>query len=241
MLMKWLRKHRYTIFLITIGGFLIGSFMGFGSYFFTQSPYDAVMVVNGEKIPYNRYQNRLNQYIRQRESGDPLNEEKMKALKQQVLQDMVRETVFVQEADKYGIAVTDNELAAYIQSAPAFQKDGRFDQSTYLHVIHQILRVPAEEFEKDRRRELKIQKLQSLMASAVKIGDLEFGWAYQKAMATLPPDGRKKIQENPAALREELRQEQAAQAFQEWLAQVNTRLKVRIFLDKWEKQQQGRG
>jgi peptidyl-prolyl cis-trans isomerase D len=177
MLMKWLRKHRYTIFLITIGGFLIGSFMGFGSYFFTQSPYDAVMVVNGEKIPYNRYQNRLNQYIRQRESGDPLNEEKMKALKQQVLQDMVRETVFVQEADKYGIAVTDNELAAYIQSAPAFQKDGRFDQSTYLHVIHQILRVPAEEFEKDRRRELKIQKLQSLMASAVKIGDLEFGWA----------------------------------------------------------------
>lgn len=235
--MKWLRKHRYTIFLVTVGGFLVGSFMGFGSYFFTQSPYDAVMVVNGEKIPYKRYQNRFQQYIRQRKDDTPLDEEKIKALRQQVLQDMVREAVFVQEADKYGIVVTDNELAAYIQSAPAFQKDGRFDQNAYLQVVYQVLRLTADEFEADRRRELKIQKLQALMASAIKISDLEFGWQYQKALATSPPEERKKLQENPASLREELRQEQVSQAFQEWLSQVNSRLKVRIHLDKWEKQQ----
>ncbi len=237
-MMKWLRKHRYTIFLITVGGFLVGSFMGFGSYFFTQSPYDAALVVNGEKVSYKRYQTRLRQYLQQRREQDgALTQEKMDLLKKETVQDLVRETVFLQEAEKYGLVATDNELAAYIQRAPAFQKDGRFDQATYLQVVHQVLRIPPEEFEEDRRRELKIQKLQSLMASAVKISDAELRLELQKRMARADVKTRKALLENPQALREEMRQAQVANVFQEWLGQMNSQLKVKVLLNRWE----GRG
>lgn len=235
---KWLRKHRNTIFLITIGGFLIGSFMGFGSYFFTQSPYDAAIVVNGEDISYQRYQNRFRQYVEQkRDEKTPLNQDRMKTLRQETLQDLVRETVFVQEADKYGVVVTDDELAAYIQRAPAFQRDGRFDPNAYLQVVTQIFHVSPDEFEADRRRELKIQKLQGLLASAVKIGPLEYNWSYQKKMSVATPEEKKAIAEKPAEFLEQLRQEQTSYVMQEWLGQVNGRLKVKVMLDKWE----GRG
>ncbi|HRY28502.1 MAG TPA: SurA N-terminal domain-containing protein [Elusimicrobiota bacterium] len=237
-MMKWLRKHRYTIFLITVGGFLVGSFMGFGSYFFTQSPYDAAIVVNGDKIPYKRYVTRYHQYLNQRrDNNEPLNEENIKRIKQETLQDLVREAVFLQEADKYGLTVTDNEVAAYIQRSPAFQRDGQFDQGAYLQVLTQVLRIPADEFEDDRRREIKIQKLQALMASAVKVSNIEFNWQYQKRMALGNAEEKKTAKDKPNEFREQLRQEQVSHVFQEWLSQINSQLKVKVYLDKWE----GRG
>jgi hypothetical protein len=236
MLMNWLRKHRYSIFLITVVGFLVGSFMGFGSYFFTTSPYDAVIVVNGHKISYKRYQSRYRQYLNQRRDQDKeaLNEKKIAQIRQETLQDLVRETVFLTEADKYGIVVTDNELAAYIQSAPAFQRDGKFDQSAYVQVVSQVLRMPMDEFEEDRRREIRIQKLQALMSSAVKVGDPEFRWFWDRALASADAAARKSLQENPGELREQVRREQVANAFQEWLGQVNNQLKVKVYLEKFE-------
>ncbi len=172
-----------------------------------------------------------------REQDGALTQEKMDLLKKEAVQDLVRETVFLQEAEKYRLEATDNELAAYIQRAPAFQKDGRFDQATYLQVVHQVLRIPPEEFEEDRRRELKIQKLQSLMASAVKISDAELQLELQKRMARADAKTRKALLENPQALREEMRQAQVANVFQEWLGQMNSQLKVKVLLNRWE----GRG
>jgi peptidyl-prolyl cis-trans isomerase D len=238
MLMKWLRKHRYTIFLITVGGFILGSFMGFGSYFFTISPYDAALEVNGQDISYKRYTARYRLYLNQsREQGGTLNKERLAQIKQEAVTDLVRETVFLQEAEKYGIEVTDNELAAYIQSGPAFQKDGRFDQESYVRVVTQALGMPLDEFEADRRRELKIRKLQGLLSSAVKITDPELSWNAQKTMAAGPAERKKLLSEKPDEFREQLRQEQVNNAFQEWLGQINTQLKVRDYLKKWE----GRG
>lgn len=234
-MMKWLRKHRYTIFLVTIGGFVIGSFMGFGSYFFSQSPYDAALTVNGEKISYKRYQARFRQYLQnRRDSKQPLTEEDIKNLRREVLQDLVRETVFCQEADKFGLEVTDNELAATLQNVPAFQRDGRFDPNLYLQVVQGILRVTPDEFEEDRRREVKIQKLQNLLASSVHVSPLEFQWEYQKRMAAATKQEKKTLSEKPNEFRDELRREQAGHVLQEWLGQVNSRLKVKAYLDRWE-------
>ena len=122
-MMDWLRKYRYTIFMITLGGMLVGIFVQFGSGFLQLSPYDAAIVVNGDKISYKEYQSRLEQYRRnQQENKTPATDENINALKQKAVQDLVQETVLGQEADKYGMQVTDNEVASYIQSAPAFQK-----------------------------------------------------------------------------------------------------------------------
>jgi peptidyl-prolyl cis-trans isomerase D len=236
-MMKWLRKHRHTIFLVTVGGFVVGSFMGFGSYFFSRSPYDAAIEVNGEPVSYKRYQTRLRQYMQNRPAdAPPLDDQGMKALRQNVLQDLVREMVFSQEARRYGIEVTNNELAASLQRIPAFQRDGRFDPRLYVQVVQQAFRVELDEFEEDRRQEIRVQKLQGLLAQSVSVPPLEFQREYQKRMALGSPEERKKIAEKPDELREEIRKEQVNYIFQEWLSQVNNKLKVNVYLERWEGQ-----
>src|SRR5262249_2022697 len=144
------------------------------------------------------------------------------------LQDLVRETVFLKEADKYGVEVTDAEVAQYIQSIPAFQHDGKFDQQTYIQVLYQVIHTPPDEFEDERRKDIKIQKLQMILASAVKIGDIEFNWRFQKKMAeTADADAKKKLTDNPDAFREDLRREEVNQVFNEWLTAINAQLKVK--------------
>ncbi|HOW27564.1 MAG TPA: SurA N-terminal domain-containing protein [Elusimicrobiota bacterium] len=240
-MMKWLRKHRYTIFLITTAGFVIGAFMGFGSYFFSTSPYDAALTVNGKKISYKTYQTRFHQYLsQQRDENVILTEERTKQIKQQAIQDLVREEVFIQQAERYGLAVTDNELAAYIQNSAAFRRDNKFDQRAYFQVIHQVLRTTPEEFEKERRRDILIQKLQTLLASTIKVTDVELSWQQQKIAAlSKDPEERKMAMEKPNELRNKMRQEQINHVFQEWLTQLNNQLKVQVFIDKWERRGEG--
>jgi len=50
--------------------------------------------------------------------------ELMAQKRQEVLQDLIQEEVFWQEAKKYGISVSDGEVAADVSRYPAFVKDG---------------------------------------------------------------------------------------------------------------------
>src|ERR1051326_3679394 len=146
--------------------FLVGSFVSFGGYFFSRSPYDAALRVNGEKISYKQYQETYRQYERSQsrnKSGQPADPPFI--AKRKVTDSLVQETLLSQEADKYGIVVTDNELASYIQSIPAFQRDKRFDQRTYAYIVVNMLGMSIPAFEEEQRRELKIQKWKYLVAS----------------------------------------------------------------------------
>lgn len=234
-MMKFLRKHRYTIFIVVVTSMVVGSFLSFGGSHFNASPQDAAIIVNGHKIPYSRYQTRYRQYVQQQKDAQT----PPAVTRQNVINDLVKEEVLMDEADKYGINVTDGELAAYIQGVPAFQRDGKFDQGSYQQVVMGMLGMRIEDFEKERRREIKIQKMQHLMSSAVKISPLEFNIALQKRLAMAKPEEKKKIQENPQALREEIKQEQVSQAFQHWLGQLNSQLKIKVLLERWEGKAQG--
>jgi hypothetical protein len=75
------------------------------------------------------------------------------------------------------------------------------------------------------------------MVSSVKITPLELEQRKQKKQAAGSPEEKTASQEKPEELKETLRQEQASYVLQEWLSQVNGRLKVKLYLDKWE----GRG
>lgn len=236
-MMKWFRKHKKQVVFLMVAMFVIGGviFSGFGGYM-AQSPYDAALVVNGEEIPYKRYQRRLEEAMLQRGRDEaPLTPEKTAALKNRAVQELVQETVFLQEAARYGIIATDNEVAAYVQSLPIFQKDGRFDQALYFHVLGQVLRTTPQLFEEDRRRELLIHKLQRVMGSAVKMSSAETAQALSAGLSRLPPAERTSAAADPDAFRKSLLQEQSNAVFQAWLGQVNSRLNVNILLDRWEK------
>ena len=83
-----------------------------------------------------------------KESEEPVTDETIQAKKQEVLRDLIQEEVFTQLAKQYGIAISDSELAADIQRYPAFQKDGRFDQTAYFQTLYFGLRTTPEDFER---------------------------------------------------------------------------------------------
>jgi peptidyl-prolyl cis-trans isomerase D len=233
--MKWFHKNRKKIYLIVIAVFVVGSFAGFGSYFFDQSPLDAAVTVNGRKIPYKRFDNFYQQVLeeqRQR-SPQPLTDSQRDYLNRQVVQSLVQEEVFVMEAEKLGLTVADMELAQMIQHIPAFQKEGKFDVGLYRDILGR-LRLKVEDFEADQRRQLMAQKAQFIMASGIKISSLEYPAKLQAALAQASEDDRKKISENPDGFQENVRRQEMQAALQEWYNDQSTRLKVKVLLSKLE-------
>lgn len=233
--MKWFHKNRKKIFLLVIAIFVIGSFAGFGSYFFAQSPLDAAIQVNGRKIPYKRFENLYQQVIEEQrqKSPEPLTDPQREYLKRQVVQALVQEEVFLMEAEKLGIQATDAELAQVIQSIPAFQRDGRFDVRAYQEMLGR-LRLRVEDFEAEQRRQLMAQKAQFVMASGVKISSLEFPAKVQAALAQAKEEDRKKILENIDGFRENVRRQEVQACLQEWYSDINTKLKIKVLLNKLE-------
>lgn len=223
------------MFLFVIAIFVVGSFAGFGSYFFSQSPFDAAIQVNGRKIPFKRFNNLYHQILedQRQKSPEPLTEPQREYLKRQVVQALIQEEVFLMEAEKMGIQATDAELAQMIQSIPAFQREGRFDARAYQEALGRV-RLRVEDFEAEQRRQLMAQKAQFVMASGVRISSLEFPAKVQEAMAQAKEEDRKKILENTESFREELRRREVQACLQEWYADINTRLKIKVLLSKLE-------
>jgi parvulin-like peptidyl-prolyl isomerase len=233
--MNWFRRHRKTIILSVVGVFIVGTFASFGSYFFDQSPFDAAILVNNRKIPFKRFEILYGQVLedqRQR-SPTPLTDPQREYLKRQVIQGLVQEEVFVNEAENLGIQVTDTELAQLIQTVPAFQREGRFDPRVYQETVAR-LRLRVEDFESEQRRQLMAQKVQFVMASGVKISSLEFPSKLRTALSQATEENKKKIAENPNQFREDLRRQEIQACLQEWYTDASTRLKVKVLLNKLE-------
>ena len=233
-MMNFLRKHMRVIFLITIIGFLAGAFVGFGSYFFAnKTAADAVVEVNGAQIPYKRFSNYVNRALDgMRQQKQEVTDETMKQKKQEVLQDLIQEEVFSKEALKYGITVSDNELASDIQHYPAFQREGHFDRNAYFQVVYEILRTTPREFEDSRRNQIAIFKLRQLIASGVVITEPELKLEYFNANR----GNMKDFEKDRAKFAEKLRQEKTMLVFGEWFKGLNQNMKLKIHLQEIEKQ-----
>lgn len=231
-MMSFLRKHMQLIFMITIIGFLAGAFIGFGGYFFSDvANADAAAEVNGKKIPYRRYQSLYNRVLdNMQRNKTELNADTVARLKQEVIQDLIQEEVFWEEAKKYGVTVSDQELAADIQNYPAFQRDGRFDRQTYFQILSQVLHTSAPEFEDSRRRQIAIAKLRNLIAGSVQVSEPELKLEYMQSHGgTLA--GFDKEREK---FSQTLRQQKVMLVFNEWFKQLNQTIKVKVFLNDRE-------
>jgi len=234
-MMNFLRKNMRMIFLITIIGFLGGAFIGFGGYFFSnKTSADAVVEVNGAKIPYRQYSNTLNRVLDgMRQQKQEITDAVTKQKKQEVLQDLIQEEVFSSEAEKYGITVPDGELAADIHHYPAFQRDGNFSQQAYFQILFQMLHTTPKEFEDSRRRQIAIFKLRQMIASSVLITEpelrMEYYFAHKGNMADYQKDKLK--------FRDDIKQKKTMLVFSEWFKLLNQTMKIKVHLEEIEKGQ----
>ncbi|MDD2523489.1 MAG: SurA N-terminal domain-containing protein [Endomicrobiaceae bacterium] len=174
--MTFLIKHKVKIFLITILGFLAGSFVGFGSYLFGEKTYyDTVAVVNGYKIPYKTYYALYNNTLNMmRQTNKDLSDDMSKKVQNDILRNLVQDEIIWQQTKYYGISVSDEELALDIQNYPYFLNEkGQFDSRYYFTFLNNM-RLSPKDFESLRRKQLASNKLQVFIASASKITDSEF-------------------------------------------------------------------
>lgn len=231
-MMNFLRRYNRTILLITGIGFIAGAFVGFGEYYFTRGwRADTVALVNGKKILYNTYLNYLQRSINNlREQNQEITDDLIKQKKQEILSDLIQEEIFYQEAKKYGITVTDEELAADIQRFPAFQKDNHFDHNTYFQVLHYALRMTPEEFEESRRRTIMVAKLRSLIAQSVKVTEKELELAYLQEKGDL-----KNYFRDYETFRQNYLSQKTVLVFNEWFQQIGRQVKVKTYLEERER------
>lgn len=237
-MMDFFRKYRKIIFSITLTVFVASIFFAGGSYYLTRG-LNKVAVVNGKTISYETFQKTLERVLsNMREEADkksPMTEEIIQTKKQEVLRDLIQEEVFTQLAKKYGISVSDEELAADIHRFPAFQKDGAFDQATYFKTLFYALRSTPEEFEESRRKTILISKLRQFVLGSITITDSELQHAY----AAEKKGDISQFSEEREEFNNTYSQKKASQIMQDWYAKINTDMKVKTFLYKIEQRLQG--
>ncbi len=99
-------------------------------------------------------------------------------LKDRAVNDLIHRVLLLQEAKRLGLQVTPDEIQTSLESIPAFQKDGIFDKATYQRAVQRVgMTLPV--FEANQQQMLLIGKVQSLIASSVKISDREVLDAYR--------------------------------------------------------------
>lgn len=147
-----------------------------------------VASVNGETIPVDRYHRLYQAYLNRYsqlypDRFTPEMADRM-GLRQQVVNDLVVETLIVQRAKAEGLGVTDEELNAQIQAIPAFRENGVFSMKLYQEFLRRRGTTPAA-FEADVRRDLTRFKVENAVKAGVKVSDAEVEQAvvYRKEKA----------------------------------------------------------
>ncbi|MEK7747760.1 MAG: SurA N-terminal domain-containing protein [Nitrospirota bacterium] len=88
-----------------------------------------------------------------------------KGFPKQVIDLMVEDRLWIQEANRMGLQATDSELQESILKMPSFQKDGKFNSEFYKRILASE-RLTAEKFEEQQRQELIVGKAKKIIGQA---------------------------------------------------------------------------
>ena len=133
------------------------------------SPGEVVATVEGREVTAGQYQRRFQTQMAayQQAYGGNVSEQLLRQLgiEQQILQQMVDEQAALAEAERQGIRVSDEEVAAQIFAIPAFQENGRFIGEQRYEQLLRSQRPPMTkaDFEENLRRSMMIEKLRGAL------------------------------------------------------------------------------
>ncbi len=183
-MLRLMRKQAGSWLIKILLGAIVIVFVFWGVGSFRSQRGDKIATVNGDPITIDEYRDTFDNLVEQlrRRFGNNLDEDMIKKLqvKKQALNQLISNTLLLQEAKRLKFRVSDTELANAISEIPAFQRAGTFDPRLYRNVIER-LRMTPEEFEVAQRNAMMIEKLSTLVTSGVKISEQEtmewFNWA----------------------------------------------------------------
>lgn len=156
-----------TIFLVWGQGGRTGG--GVGSQ-------DAIAWVNDEPITLSSFeQSYRNVYAFYKQMyGENLTNDVLRQLQldQVALNQLTQRELLLQEAEKYQLRVSDQELIRTIQDIPQFQRNNRFDPEVYQQTLTRA-RLTPQEFEEQTEEGLLLDKLELLIKQTVRVSDQE--------------------------------------------------------------------
>ena len=162
MLLSLMRKHAQSWIIKFMIALIAVVFIFYFGYSFHSDEHLKVAEINGEPISRAQYESAYRNIVTNYENQykSMWNDNLIKAfdLKNKALEALIEQKIIIQEAERIGLMVTDNEIREEILKYPAFHSDGRFNESLYRSWLSYQHTSP-EEFEKDLSMSLLRQKL----------------------------------------------------------------------------------
>ncbi|WP_285129847.1 peptidylprolyl isomerase [Leclercia adecarboxylata] len=165
-MMDSLRTAANSLVLKIIFGIIIVSFIltGVSGYLIGGSANYAAKV-NDQEISRGQFENafagernRMQQQLGDQFSELAANEGYMKNLRQQTLNRLIDEALLDQYAREIGLSISDDQVKKAIFSTPAFQNDGKFDNTRYNAIVNQMGMTP-DQYAQALRNQLTTQQL----------------------------------------------------------------------------------
>jgi hypothetical protein len=241
-MMKFFRKFQVHFIIAILGFFVLSIAVGFGTGMLDQaSPLDAVAEVDlgrrTDEIPVYVFLSRYNRAMAQVPSGTPVDKSFQDAKRQEVMQELVQDSVFADQSRKLGIHVPDRQVVSSLAQVPLFQENGAFSPQAYGRALQYQLHTTPKEFEEEQRNAIARFKLNWLIRSCIKMTDAEYDMAYAVRGAEIERELKK--DRKPAELanlkdqvREQLLQQKIVSAFELWFRQLGERIKVTPHLER---------
>jgi len=166
-MLRTLRKHATSWMLRGILILVAVTFISWGGYSLIRERKQTYAAkVNGVVIEWKDYNDAFQGVVKQyRDALGPSFSDKLIEelhLKNRVLDDLISKILILQEGTRLGITIHDEELREAIESIPAFQLNGQFDQRNYERFLR-LNRMSVEEFERMQRESLLLSKVVSLI------------------------------------------------------------------------------
>lgn len=181
---KNIKSLSITLWLV-IASFIATIFLVYGMQ--SAGPGGNVTVaatVNGERIPLREFQQAYRRQVDtlSRLYGDKWNDDLARDLgvRYQVLDSLITAQLLLQEAERIGLTVSREELAAAIRQNPQFAVEGKFNPERYRRLLG-ANRVTPERYEESIRQDLLRQKLANLVQSSAKVSEAEAWETYRAA------------------------------------------------------------
>jgi len=223
-MLESMRKHMSWMMWVIVGLVTV-TFLFFGIYPSSTSG-KTVAKVDGYVITWddlNRVYRNMYENYRQ-VLKEQFDENFAKSIKSQALRELIDHRLLIQEAQRVGLRVTDEELQAHIMQIPAFNRDGKFDKKSYDFYLNRINVTPAI-FESSQREYLLRQKLEQLVEDGVTVTDAELSAAYaSKNPKAKPMD----FEKNRAVFRQTYLVEKRREALNAFVKGLQNKASVQI-------------
>ncbi len=212
-MLSLMRKHATSWLIKILLGAIVIVFVFWGVGSFRSRKASLIASVNGDIISAEEYNTTYNALLEQMRQnfGNNLNEEMVKMLRldQQALDQLIDQTLMIQEAAKLNLRVTDEEVIDSITGLAAFQANGQFDRRLYQRIL-EFNRLTPEGFEKMQRNMLLTGKLRAYVGSNVQVAEGEANAYYQWQNASVDIEY---VMFNPETYKDATSSDEEVQAF----------------------------